>query len=46
MNGTQIMSGDTDICSEGPKNKEAIAKLEMMGFPTECPVPEVKICIF
>ena len=36
------MNGEADMCAElDKKNKEAIAKLQLIGFPTECPIPEV-----
>lgn len=36
------MSGSPDLCEElDNKNQEAKAKLEMIGFPTDCPITEV-----
>lgn len=38
-----IMTGEPDLCSElGKNNQEAIGKLELIGFPTHCPIPEVR----
>lgn len=40
-NGLSIMTGNPDMCSELEKHKEAKGPLEMMGFPTACPIPQV-----
>lgn len=36
-----MMTGNPDLCSEIQNHKEAKAPLEMVGFPTECPVDKV-----
>lgn len=49
-NGLSIMTGNPDLCSELDNHKDAKAHLEMLGFPTECPIPKVWenkfLCIF
>lgn len=41
-NGIPVMNGEPDICAELSKeNQEAIGKLELIGFPTHCPIDEV-----
>lgn len=40
-NGMAVMSGTPDLCSEIEQHKEAKAPLEMVGFPTACPIKKV-----
>lgn len=40
-NGIAMMTGNPDLCSEIENHKEAKAPLEMVGFPTECPIAKV-----
>lgn len=40
-NGLSIMTGNPDLCSEIDSHQDAKAHLEMVGFPTECPIPKV-----
>lgn len=45
-NGNELMTGHPDICNElDHKNAEQKAKLEMFGFPTECPVGAEQKCM-
>lgn len=45
-NGMPIISGNPDLCAAlDKKGEEAKAKLEMFGFPTECPFPEGRKCM-
>lgn len=41
-NGVAMMTGNPDLCSEIENHKEAKAPLEMVGFPTECPIEKVR----
>lgn len=44
-NGIPVMNGEPDVCAElNKENREAVAKLELIGFPTHCPIPEVSAC--
>lgn len=41
-----LMRGDPDMCNKNnADNAEAVKKLAMLGFPTECPIPEVMYLI-
>lgn len=41
-----MLSGHPDICNVlDHKTAEHKAKLELFGFPTECPVPEGRKCM-
>lgn len=41
-----MLSGHPDICSEmDHANQEHKMKLQMFGFPSECPVPEGRKCV-
>lgn len=41
-----IISGNPDLCSTlDKKTAEQKARLEMFGFPTECPIPEGRKCL-
>lgn len=41
-----LLSGNPDICNVlDHSNEEQKAKLEVFGFPTECPVPEGEKCL-
>lgn len=43
-NGMKVAAGNVELCSELDKNnKEAMSQLEMVGFPTQCPVEQVCI---
>lgn len=45
-NGAVLVSGHPDICNTlDHKTAEQKAKLEVLGFPTECPVPEGRKCM-
>lgn len=45
-NGNELLSGHPDICNAlDHKTAEQKEKLEMFGFPTECPVPEGRKCM-
>lgn len=45
-NGNELLSGHPDICNAlDHKSDDQKAKLEMFGFPTECPVPEGQKCM-
>ncbi|XP_031623473.1 uncharacterized protein LOC116340880 [Contarinia nasturtii] len=45
-NGQEMLSGHPDICDVlDHKTAEQKVKLEMFGFPTECPVPEGRKCM-
>lgn len=37
-----MMTGNPDLCSEIENHKEAKIPLEMAGFPTECPISQVR----
>lgn len=40
------MSGSPDACAAlDKKSEEHKAKLQMFGFPTECPIPEGRRCM-
>lgn len=40
------MKGHPDVCAIlDEKNEEHKAKLQMFGFPTECPVPAGRKCV-
>lgn len=42
-NHMPLMRGDPDICNkQNPDTADAVQKLALLGFPTECPIPEVK----
>lgn len=44
--GVAIISGNPDVCSTlDKKTAEQKARLEMFGFPTECPIPEGRRCL-
>lgn len=44
--GVAIISGSPDACAVlDAKSEEHKAKLEMFGFPTECPIPEGRKCL-
>lgn len=41
-----MLNGHPDICNAlDSKSAEQKAKLELFGFPTECPVPEGRKCL-
>lgn len=45
-NGHEMLNGHPDICNAlDSKSAEQKAKLELFGFPTECPVPEGRKCL-
>lgn len=41
-----MMTGNPDLCEEIENHQEAKAPLEMIGFPTECPIAQVGRIIF
>lgn len=42
----QLLSGKPDICNVLDKtNEDQKTKLELFGFPIECPVPEGNLCM-
>lgn len=44
--GHELLAGHPDVCNAlDHKNTEQKEKLEMFGFPTECPVPEGQKCM-
>lgn len=44
--GVAILSGNPDACAAlDAKSEEHKAKLQMFGFPTECPIPEGRKCM-
>lgn len=39
-----MIRGDPEICNKkNAENLEAVKKLALLGFPTECPIPAVTI---
>ncbi|KAG4073883.1 hypothetical protein HA402_014088 [Bradysia odoriphaga] len=44
-NGMAIMTGTPDLCSEIEIHKEAKIPLEMVGFPTACPIEKGRKCV-
>lgn len=44
--GVAILNGTPDLCAVlDKKSEEHKAKLEMFGFPTECPIPDGRKCL-
>lgn len=40
-----MLTGNPNVCDElDKKSEDAKARLQMFGFPTECPVPEGRRC--
>lgn len=43
----ELYNGNVDICKEikDSNDREQMEVLELFGLPTECPIPEGRICV-